>query len=60
VTVRSIKVWHTDTLEVIWQFEDGTSFREHLTVSPKEVREAKAAAGHVLDSMTETSSKQKM
>lgn len=43
MTVRSIDIMHTDTLQVIWRFEDGTTFKEFLTVPPKNVREARQA-----------------
>jgi hypothetical protein len=60
MTVRSIKVWHTDTLEVIWQFEGGEEFREYMVVPPKAVRDAKNEAGQVVDRTQENKAGQKM
>lgn len=59
MTVRIIDIMHTDTLEVIWRWEDGTTFKEYLTVPPKNVRDARTTS-QVTDRLEETSSGQKM
>lgn len=59
MTVRIIDILHTDTLQVTWRFEDGTTFKEFLTVPPKAVREARQAT-QVIDRPEENAAGQKM
>lgn len=56
MTVRQIRVWETDTLEVIWQFADGSSFKQSFTVPPRATREAR----QVIERTEENASGQKM
>lgn len=58
--VQTFTIWHTDTLHVVWRFDDGTRFDEYMTVPPKDVRDARNAAGQVVDRTQENQSGQKM
>lgn len=58
--VRSVKVWETDTLEVIWQGPNETEFRQYFTIPPKATREARNASGQVVDRTEENAAGQKL